>query len=159
MASRQVQGFIPRATNHASLLTNPHHSPCLPDIQTSFSFFFFTVSIHLFRGLPNERLPAHSYIDSLGNSITLYGAHTRQSLRHSAQLPYPCIMDSSKPLRLSICTALILDLSFHNIVLLPCIRTATRNDSCKTLAQSSCKPLGCRRRGLKSLQVRAGIGV
>ena len=47
----------------------------------------------------------------------------------------------SKPLRLSNCTALILDLSFHIIVSLPYINTGTSNDSYKTLAHSSCKLL------------------
>ena len=48
----------------------------------------------------------------------------------------------SKPLRLSLCTALILDLSsFHIIVSLPYIGTGTRNFSCKTLVHSSYKPL------------------
>ena len=47
----------------------------------------------------------------------------------------------SNPLRLSICIALIPDLSFsyHNIVSLPYIRTRTSNVSCKTLVHSSCK--------------------
>ena len=33
MASCQGQKFIPQSTPHAFPLTNPHHSPCLPDIQ------------------------------------------------------------------------------------------------------------------------------
>ena len=39
-----------------------HHSPCLPDTQTSLFFFkhSFTVSIHLYRRLPTERLPANT---------------------------------------------------------------------------------------------------
>ena len=49
----------------------------------------------------------------------------------------------SKLLRLSICTAIILDLffSFPNTVSLPYKRTGTSNGSCKTFAYSSCKPL------------------
>ena len=44
---------------------------------------------------------------------------------------------------MSICIALILDLSFsfHNIVSLPYIRVDTNNVSCKTLAYSRCKLL------------------
>ena len=59
------------------------------------------------------------------------------TLRHSAQLPYSCILDlsilliHSKPLRLSICTALTLDFSssFHIIISLPYIRIGMNNCS------------------------------
>ena len=74
--------------------------------------------------------------------------HFMHPFRHSAQLPYPYIGTPSillirnKPFILSICTALILDLSsFHNIVSLPYVRTGTSKVSCKNLAHSSCKPL------------------
>ena len=49
----------------------------------------------------------------------------------------------SKPLRLSICTPLILIL--YIIVSLPYVRTGTSNDSCKTVAHSSYKPLALTR--------------
>ena len=60
------QGFIPRATPHAFLLTNPRHSQlsctilldCLTSKPLKQSFI---VSIHLFRGFPTERLPEHYY--------------------------------------------------------------------------------------------------
>ena len=67
VASSQGQGFIPWATPHAFPLINPCHSllsyTILLACQTSKPLFFkhsFTVSIHLFRSLPNDRLPAHS---------------------------------------------------------------------------------------------------
>ena len=52
VTSWQGQGFITQATAYAFPLTNPHHSPSLLDIQTSFPY--------LFCSLPTERLPAHS---------------------------------------------------------------------------------------------------
>ena len=65
VASRQ--GFIPRATHHAFPLTNPRHTllscTILLVCPTSKPLFFkqsFMVSIHLFRDLPTERLPAHT---------------------------------------------------------------------------------------------------
>ena len=47
----------------------------------------------------------------------------------------------SKLLKLFICTALILDLSFHSIVSLPYIRAGISNVSWKTLTYSNCKSL------------------
>ena len=57
------------------------HSPFLPDIQTSFLFFFeqsFTLSIHLFRSQPTERLSAHPYIYPLSNPIIFHSLHTAE---------------------------------------------------------------------------------
>ena len=66
---------------------------------------------------------------------------------YSGQFPYPCIWnfihspDTQQTSEMSICTSLMLDLSFHIIASLPYMRTVTSNDLCRTLAQSSCKPL------------------
>ena len=85
-----------------------HYSPCLPDIQTTFFKQSFTVSIHLFCGIPTDRLPAHS----LSNPIILHSLHMVEPLdktfinpfvyplRHSAQLPYPSILYSHNPISL-----------------------------------------------------------
>ena len=69
MVSRQDQWFIPRAMPHAFPLTNPRHTLLLCTIPlaclTYKPLFFkqsFTVSIHLFRSLPTEWLPAHSIL-------------------------------------------------------------------------------------------------
>ena len=61
--------------------------------------------------------------------------------------PLSILLIPSNPLRMSICKALILNLSlsFHNIVSLPYIRRGTSNVSCKTLAHSSCKSLALTR--------------
>ena len=140
-----------------SPLTNPHHSllscTILLAYLTSKALFLkhsFTVSSHLFHGLPTEQLLAHS----LSNPITLHSLHMAvpmentfinlfvYPLHHSAQLPYPCIwLIPSNPLRLSISKTLTLDLSFsfHNIVSLSYI-IGKNNVSCKTLAHSAANP-------------------
>ena len=66
IASCQCQGFIAQAMPHAFPLTNPHHTflscTILLACLASKLFFFkqsFTVSIHLFRSLPTEQLPAN----------------------------------------------------------------------------------------------------
>ena len=91
---------------HVFSLTNPCHSLISCTIflvcMTPKPLFLkqsFTVSIHIFHGLPTEQL---SYIDSLRNLIILH-LHMVEPpennfinpfvypLRHSAQLPYSCI--------------------------------------------------------------------
>ena len=86
VACRQSQGFIPRATPHAFPFTNPRHTllscTILLACLTSKPLFFrqsFTVSIHFFRGLPIERLPAYPYIDSLSNPVVLHSLHMAES--------------------------------------------------------------------------------
>ena len=71
-------------------------------------FFFkqsFMVSIHLFCCLPSERLPGHSHIDPISNTIILHSFHMAEPsentfinpfvhpFRHSGQLLYLCIRD------------------------------------------------------------------
>ena len=154
VASHQALGFIPCAMPHAFPLTNHCHSllscttllPCLTS-KPHFLKQSFKESIHLFRTLPTERLSAyssqsyHSPSSQHGQAIRVHTIINPfiYPLHHSAQLPYPCIQDSilllipSKHLRLSICTVLILDLSFsfQNFVPLPHIRTT--KVSCKTI--------------------------
>ena len=67
---------------HPLFTYNLHHSPCLPDILTPFTKHSFKVLIHLFLGLPIQRLPAHSYIDFLSPSSPhgrTAGEHFHQS--------------------------------------------------------------------------------
>ena len=112
------------------ILTNSCHShlsctillACLTS-KPLFLKYSFTVSIHLFPGLPTEWLPAHSYIvDSLGNPITLHPLYMAETLDDSLICAFKILsilLILSNPLRLFICTALILDLSFsrfHNNV-------------------------------------------
>ena len=113
----------------------------------------FMVSVHLFHNQPTKQLPAHSPTYSLINPIILHSLHMAEPPENTFVNPfiYPpfitphyslirafrtlsFLLIPSKPLRLSICTALILDLSFsfYNIVSLPYIRTGTNNVPCNT---------------------------
>ena len=110
-----------------------HHSPCLPDIQTSFPQTVLH-SINLSLSWPTHWMTTStlSYIDSLSNSIILHSLHMPKPLENTLINPFitpynslicafrilSILLITSKPLRLSICTVLILDLSFsfHNIV-------------------------------------------
>ena len=146
----------PQAAPHAFFLTNPRHTllsciillACLTFIPLLFKQSFM-VSIHLFLGLllsDYQHTPLHRYIDSLSNPIVPHSLNIAdpsentfinafvQHFRNSSQLFYPFIRDFIHSLRFSICTALILDLSFsfYIIVSLPKIRTGSSNDSCKT---------------------------
>ena len=147
--SRHGQGFIPPAMPHAFPLTNPLPSllsctillACLRS-KPRFLKHSFTISIYLFRALPTERLPAHT----LGNFIILSTRPNHQSTPSSLLSFNPFVTPHNsliracgtlslllnKHLRSSICIILILDLSFHNIVSLPYIRTGTSNVSWKT---------------------------
>ena len=125
MASYQGQGFIPLTTSHTFPLTYPLHSLLSCSILfaclTSKPLFFkhSTVSIHPFLGLPTERLPAHTPTYSWQSYHSPYGLTTmplsspytpHNSLIHA--FGTLCILlIPSNPLRLSICTALNLDLS------------------------------------------------
>ena len=132
------QGFIRRDISSRSRVHHPGYAPCIPPHKpppytillaclTSKPLFFkkpFPVSINLFRCLPNERLPALSYIDSLTNPTILHPLQMAEpsentfinlfvyTLRHPAQLPDSCIQGF---------TTLILDFSFslHTIFSLP----------------------------------------
>ena len=129
-----------------------HHSPCLTGIQTS-------ILQAVFHGI-NPPLPWSTHwsttntlsnIYPLSNSVVLHCFHmadrkTPSSILLSLHNSLICafwtlsiLLISSKPLRLSICMALILELSFsfHIIVLLSYIRTGMSNDSCKILAPST----------------------
>ena len=76
MTSHQDLGFIPLATSHA---LNPPHSllsciillACLTS-KPLFPKHYFMVSIHLFFGLPTERISAHSPSYSLSNPNLLH---------------------------------------------------------------------------------------
>ena len=94
LASRQTQEFIPRAISHAFPLTNPRHSllswTILLACLTSKPLFFkhsFTISSHLFRGLPAERLLLHKL--SYPSPSSPHGRTTRARLHQSFHLaPY-----------------------------------------------------------------------
>ena len=151
MASRQNQGFIPLEKAYTFPLTNIRNTllscTILLACLTFKPLFFkqsFTVSTHLFRSLPTERLSTFPYIVPLSNPVILHSLHIAETsenifinpfvhtFRHSAQHLYSCIRDlsilliPSKSRRLSTFTTLILDLSFsHSIILLPYIRINT----------------------------------
>ena len=115
-----------------------HHYPCLLDIQTQSinqSTFFIADLLT-------------NYIYPFSNPIILYSLHMAEPLEITIINPFVtlynfiiCIFRTlsillipSKPLSLSIYTALILDLSFfHIFVSLPYIRTGMSNVSCKIL--------------------------
>ena len=83
---------------HSFPLTNPSHSllscTILSACLTSKPIFLkhsFTVSVHLFQGLLIERLPARSplsYIDYLGNPISLYPLHMTEPPGHAFISPF-----------------------------------------------------------------------
>ena len=152
-------GYAPCTPPHKYLPFTPilHHFPHLPDIQTSFS-----QTIHLFLSLPTERLPAHSPSQTLLAilSFSIFSTWPNNQRTPSSILSpthfytlhnslirefwtISILLIPSKPLRLPICPALIVDLSFsiHSIVSLPYIRTGISNVSCKTQAHSICKSL------------------
>ena len=135
------------------------HFPCVPDIQTSFSYtLLYGINPPLPRPKHWATTNTLSYIDSPGNHNILNPLHLSeqpentfinpfvQPLRHSAQLPYPWIRESIYPphtqptSEVAHLHTLILDLSFsssHSIVSMSYIKTGTSNVSCKTLAHSS----------------------
>ena len=134
VASHQSQGFILRASPHAFPFTNPRHS------LVSYTIFFacltfkplffkspFTLLIHLFRGRPTERLPAHfltfnllvilsfSTLSIWPNqqrtpssilSFTLF--ITLHSYLASSFCNFFLLLIPNEPLRLFICTPIIL---------------------------------------------------
>ena len=134
--------------SHAFPLTNPHHlllfCTILLSCLTSKPFFYFfkqsftdlaIISFFILSiWLSNRRTPSihsftpfntpHNYLINLFSTLSI-------------------LLIPSSSLRLSICTPLILDLSysFHNSVSQPYIRTGTSNVSCTTLAYSSCKSI------------------
>ena len=167
VTSRQGQGFILRATPNAFTLTTLRHTllscTILLACLTSKPLFFkqsFKASIHLFLGVPTERLPAYSHTYILLAILSLYilstwpnHGRTPSSIFSSTPFvtPHSCLIRAfgnrdfillmpSKPMRLSIYTSLILDFSFflHIIVSIPYVRTGNSNESCKTLTHSSC---------------------
>ena len=88
MASRQGQGFMPRGYAPCIPPLKPppftpiqHHSPYLPDIQTSFpQTFLHGINPSLPRSIhcaPTKTLPC---IDSLGNLIILHSLHMTNHL-------------------------------------------------------------------------------
>ena len=109
---------------HAFHLTNSRHSLLSCTIH----------GINLpFHSLPTECLPAHFYIDTLGDPILLHSLHMAEPSENTFINPSPSscpfvtphnsvirafrtlsiLLIPSKPLRFSICTVLILDRSFH----------------------------------------------
>ena len=111
MASLKGQRFIP--------WLRPMHSPSKTPATHSYPAIFSSFACH-----PNLfilNIPSH----------------------YQSIVPCLCIRDLlilSKPLRLSFCTSLILNLSlsFRNTVSMPYIRAGTKSVSCKTLVHSSC---------------------
>ena len=88
------------------------------------SIVFFPVILH---SLPMDEPSENNFINSFVHPFL-----------HSTQLPYGALsilLIPNRPLRLSICTTLILDFSFflHAIVSLPYNRTVTNNTSRTTL--------------------------
>ena len=65
-----------------------YHSPCMPDIQTSFLQAVFHGTIHLLRGLPTEQPPAHSYIDSLSNPVVLHSLYMAEPSKNTFINPF-----------------------------------------------------------------------
>ena len=107
VASCQSQGFIPQVTSQSFSFTNPrhsllsHHSPCLPDIRTSFLFKqSFTVSI-----MPNLlsdylHTPLHTPCSQSYHSpfSTLLNHWKTPSIVSSLQVaPLSCIQDFIYP--------------------------------------------------------------
>ena len=104
-----------------------HHSPCLPDIQTS---FFKAVLQGISSPLPQSTYLVTTctlpHIHPLNNPIILHSLHMGEPSENIFINPFvfpnsflisefgtlSILLILSKPLRLSICTALILDLSF-----------------------------------------------
>ena len=98
-----------------------------------------------------------SYIDPLRNPVILHSFHipkryentfiTSHNYVISVFRTLSILLIPCKPLKSSICIAQILDLSFslHIIISLSYVKTGTNNDSCKTLAHSSCKLLALNR--------------
>ena len=95
------------------------------------------------------------YIDPLTNPIILHSFHMVEPSsilsfnifvnQHNCLIlafgALSILLIPSKPLEVFHLYILILNISFHIIVSLPCIRTGMSNDWCKTIAHSSCKPL------------------
>ena len=152
----------------------PSYTPCIPPHKPYHSLPSYTILlacptskplfikqssmalIHLFRGLPTAQLLAHS----LSNPIILHSYHLAKPLDNTFINPFfnlhnshihafgtlSLLLITSNPLKLSICTVLIIDLSFfYNTVSLPYIRTGTSNVSFKNLAYSRCKSLALTR--------------
>ena len=107
-----------------------HHSLSLPNVQTSFFFKqSFTKSIFFFHSQPTKRLLtypfsnpiiSHSFNMAKPSENTFINSSIHP-LHHSTELSYPCFavyfLMPIKPVRLSIYTALLLDLSFSSISL------------------------------------------
>ena len=126
IVSRQGQGFIPWAMSHTFPLTNLCHTllscTILLACPTSKPLFFkhsFIVSIHLF---PSLSLRDYQHLLSNPAILTTWPNHWKTPsttpfinlhnyLIHAFRT-LPILLTPSRPLRLSICTALILDLSF-----------------------------------------------
>ena len=110
---------------------SPSQTPAIPAYHAPFSLFArhpnlffkqsFTVSIHLFRGLPPTQwaiTSTLSYIDTLSNPVVFHSLHIGEHL-HQAFRSHPSSLHTTlsvllipnRPLRLSICTTLILVLS------------------------------------------------
>ena len=157
-------GNSPHIPPHKPPPFNPimHPSPCLLDIQTfslsSLSWYqstsFLPYPLSDYQHTPLNR-------DNLSNYVILHFLHMAEPLENTFANPFVTLHNSliyafrtlsillipNKHLRFSIYTALILNLSFsfHIIASLAYIRTGTSNDSCKTLAHSSCKLLALTR--------------
>ena len=106
-----------------------HHSPCLHDIQASLQTVLHGISSPVSQPTHCATTNTHSYIDPLSNPVILHSFHMAEplentfinlfvyTLHHPAQLPcafgtLSILLIPSRPLRLPICTTLILDLSF-----------------------------------------------
>ena len=130
---------------HAFLLTNSCHTllSCTILLACLISKFLFfkqplTVSIHLLRNLPTATTSIVPYKDPLSYPVIFHSLHLAEppentltlfitlhnSLIHAFRT-LSILMIPSKPLRLSIYTAPMLDFffTFHSIVSLPYVRT------------------------------------
>ena len=130
MASCQDQCFIPWAILHAFLPSYTpimHHSSFLPDIQTSFlQSFLHSINPPLLWPTYSVTTSTLPYIDPLSNPVlhSLYLAEPSENtfinifvhtLCYSFIVTLSILLIPSKPLRLSICTSLIQNLSSLHI--------------------------------------------
>ena len=163
--------FPPPQGHHASCypMHSPSQNPVIHSYYTPFSLLarhsnlFSLTSPSQYQSTSSAAYPISNYLHTpLSTIMSFFILSTWPNQRKTSSLillstPFITLHNSlihafrtlsiflipSKPVRLSICTALILDLSFsfYIIVSLPYIRTGLSNISCKTLAHSSYKPL------------------
>ena len=142
---------------HIFPLTNPHH------LLLSYTILLACLAYKplFFLNSPSQYQPTSSTADVSSHSPTytllaiLQSLHMANHLINPLSTPFmtlhnsliyvfgtlPTLLIPSKPLTLSICTALILDIFFYIIASLQYVRTGLSNVSGKLLAYLSCRSL------------------